>query len=127
MINQNWAFSTGCGLDFITTPPTVRTSNLHPRSEGCASISDANGNLLFYTNGIKVWDASGTEQVNGLLGDHSSTQSSIIVPVPGNSKEYYIFTIDGGTNSSPPYNHFNGIRIHVDTWATQPLTNYMIP
>jgi hypothetical protein len=72
-------------------------------NEGCSSISDFNGNLLFYTDGRNVWDRNhnvmpnadyNSNPDNGLLGDPSSTSSGLIVPKPGNPNQYYIFAVD---------------------------------
>jgi hypothetical protein len=63
--------------------------------EGSASISDASGNLLFYTDGITVWNKNNSVMVNGtgLYAGSSSTQAALIVPLPGSSTIYYIFTV----------------------------------
>jgi hypothetical protein len=126
MINQNWIFGRHCGLSFATTPPSVIFSPFPAIDtyEGCASISDSSGNLLLYTDGLNVWDSSGTVRYTGLLGDPSSTQSAIIVPDPANDRQYYIFTTDGSSAPSP-WNHFNGIRINIDTWAVTQLSSLM--
>lgn len=128
MINQNWVFGNGAGLDFSTNLPTPLSGFAMNTGEGCASISDANGNLLFYTDGITVWDSSHFIQRSGLLGDSSSTQSAIIVPDPGNKLQYYIFTMDGTSNPVVP-NHFNGGLIRVGTpgvtWPFTPLSSLM--
>ena len=64
--------------------------------EGCATISDSAGNLLFYTDGITVYDREHEvmEGGRGLYGDSSSTQSGLIVPDPGDPNLFYIFTVD---------------------------------
>ncbi len=64
--------------------------------EGSASIADAGGKLLFYTDGVSVWNYTHQVMENGtgLMGDSSSTQSAIIVPQPGSKLIYYIFTVD---------------------------------
>ncbi len=122
-INQNWTFGQEAGLDFSTNPPTPTTSAIASGGvgarEGCASISDANGNLLFYTDGITVWDGSHTQRHTGLNGDFSSTQSAIIVPNPGNDNEYYIFTMDGSSNTAAPFNHLDGVLVNIalPTWT----------
>ncbi len=69
--------------------------------EGCATICDKNGNLLFYTNGITVYNRNHQVMLNGTgLASHiSALQSSIIVPWPGNPTLYYIFTTDAFENS----------------------------
>jgi len=91
-----WYFGERAGLNFNTEPPTPLTNGQLNSREGCAAISDTNGSLLFYTDGISVWDRNHTEMPNGyaLLGDKSSTQSAIIIPNPVRRGLYYIFTVD---------------------------------
>ena len=122
MINNNWIFGRNCGLNFISSPPTPTSGNAINTLEGCASISDSSGNLLIYTDGRTIWDSTHTIRATGLLGNSSSTQSAIIVPDPGNSNQYYVFTADGtsGTN-----NHFNGGLINVMSWVFTPLSSLM--
>ena len=94
--NKKWYFSNQAGLDFMTTPPTVLNNSAMNAFEGCSSIADANGNLLFYTDGMTVWNKSHQVMANGmgLLGDPSATQSGLIVKQPGNANIYFIFTLD---------------------------------
>lgn len=100
LLSQNeakkWYFGTNAGLDFSTSPPTVLTNGVLNTTEGCASISDAFGNLLFYTDGSDVYNKSHVVMANGtgLFGDQSTTQSAIIVKQPGNTNIYYMFTQD---------------------------------
>ncbi len=63
--------------------------------EGCATISDHNGKLLFYTNGQRITSRRHTLMKNGdnILGDLSSTDNAIAVPAPDNDSIYYLFTI----------------------------------
>ena len=88
-----WHFGKHAGLDFTTTPPTAIASELDVQ-EGTASISDDQGQLLFYTDGDTVWNRNNTPMPNGhgLKGGLSSTQSSLIVPLPNSLTHYYIFT-----------------------------------
>lgn len=91
-----WYFGFNAGLNFNTTPPQPLTNGALNTQEGCASICDKRGNLLFYTNGVTVYNRNHTAMPNGagLLGDNSSTQSAIIIPNPGDTNLYYIFTAD---------------------------------
>ncbi|MBC7451181.1 MAG: gliding motility-associated C-terminal domain-containing protein, partial [Cytophagales bacterium] len=92
---NNWYFGDHAGLNFNTIPPSpIITGSLYA-GEGCASISDANGNLLFYTNGATVWNKSNQVMNNGtgLNGDDMSTQSALIAKLPGSTSLYYIFTV----------------------------------
>jgi gliding motility-associated-like protein len=68
--------------------------------EGCATISDASGQLLFYTDGSFVYNKNHQIMQNGsgLMGHPSSSNSSIIVQQPGSDSLYYIFTTDAAEN-----------------------------
>lgn len=63
--------------------------------EGCFSLSDENGNLLFYSSGTVIYNANHQimENATGLSGNSSSAQSGIIVPMPRNNKQYVAVTI----------------------------------
>jgi gliding motility-associated-like protein len=101
-----WYFGNFAGLSFNTSPPTALPDGNLNTQEGASSICDADGNLLFYTNGRTVFNRIHDPMVNGLnLSGHiSSYQSSIIVPKPGSSTIYYIFTSDAWeSNGSAGY------------------------
>ena len=93
---DNWYFGNKAALNFSTCTPTVVNGSQLNTVEGCATISDAGGNLLFYTDGINVWNKTNLLMQNGtgLFGHPSSTQSGVIIPQPGNDSIYYVFTID---------------------------------
>jgi gliding motility-associated-like protein len=94
----NWYFGFGAGLQFnqATGNTTVLFDGQLSTNEGCSSISDANGNLLFYSDGVRVWNRNHQIMPNGtgLFGDPSSTQSALVVPKPDDPNIYYIFTVD---------------------------------
>ena len=79
---DNWYFGNKAGLNFSTCTPTILTDGQVNTHEGVATISDANGNLLFYTDGVTVWNKQHLIMDNGtgLAGHPSSTQSAVIVP-----------------------------------------------
>lgn len=92
--DNHWYFGFRAGLDFSSgTPVPVLEGQLNS-TEATGSISDAEGNLLFYTNGLTVWnkDHQVMDNGEGLLGDTSTSQSGLIVPKPGAAGHYYIFT-----------------------------------
>lgn len=91
----NWYFGDSLGLNFATDPPTVLTGSIG-KTEGTSSISDTNGQLLFYTNGVTIWNRNHQIMQNGtgLNGHISSTQAALIVPQPVNDSLFYIFTTD---------------------------------
>ena len=98
--NNIWYFGEKAGISFNTgtgaTIPIAITNGAMTALEGCASICDANGALLFYTNGETVYNRNHKVMANGtgLKGNVSSAQSSLIVPQPGNDSIYFVFTGD---------------------------------
>jgi len=90
-----WYFGVNAGLTFNGGAPTALTNGALNTTEGCASVADKNGNILFYTDGRKVWNKIHQQMPNGfgLKGTVSTTQC-VIVPQPGSKTIYYIFTVD---------------------------------
>jgi len=104
--NNIWYFGDNAGLDFNVDPPKPISGNL-VAFEGSASVCDPYGQLLFYTDGITVWDRNKDIMPNGggLVGGWSSTQAALIVPLPNACNKYYVFTTedhssDGGLSYS---------------------------
>lgn len=108
--NDTWYFGNGGGLQFsgLTTSPV--TGSVINTSEGCTNIVDALGNVVMYTDGTNIWNGLHVSQTPtaGLLGGNtSSTQTALIVPLPGvNCGKYFIFTTqavesDYGTTVGP--------------------------
>ena len=93
-----WYFGNFLGLDFNsgTAVPLNDGQINNTPTEGVATISDANGNLLFYTDGVKIWNRLHQVMPNGtgLFGNLSSSQSAVIVPKINDNTRYYVFTVD---------------------------------
>ena len=106
-----WYFGHHAGLDFSTNPPTVlEDGNKMATFEGCTTICDSSGRLLFYSDGINVWDSSHNlmrdplgNPVDDLKGNPSATQSSLVIPHPGNNKVYYLFSLPAFGRGKPYY------------------------
>ncbi len=87
-----WPFGNGCQLSWdadlnltFGTEPNLMTF------EGTASFSDPDtGELLIYTNGITVWNGSGTVVGNNLGGHDSAMHSGVIVPAPTQPGQVYV-------------------------------------
>jgi len=99
---NNWFFGKNIGLDFnnlqttggVVDMPTAVTGPINT-TEGCFTVSDKDGNLIFSSDGIFVYDKNNNQMPNGygLKGDPSSSQSGIGVPVPGDLNKYYIISV----------------------------------
>lgn len=96
-----WYFGNRAGINFTGGSPTAITNSGMVSLEGCATISSRKGDLLFYTNGIKVFNSNHSLMPNGdsLAGHPSSTHSAIIVSMSGTNNRYYIFTVDAAENT----------------------------
>lgn len=122
-INNNWLLGYGSYwghpwghtlIDFSNGTPSFSYDSLEMDIYiASANISDINGNLLFYTNGYYIADATGDTMQNG--NNISPTgyynifskglivsQACLILPRPNNNDTYYFFhnTID----NAPSYN-----------------------
>ncbi len=102
-----WYFHAAAGLDFMTSPPTNIVNSAMGAAtsfnEGTSSIADANGNLLFYTDGLTIWNKANNIMANGsgLLGHVSTSQAALIVKQPGNASIYFVFTQDEAVGLVP--------------------------
>src|SRR5258708_9453304 len=115
-----WYFGNNAGIDFnplFATPPgpalALSGSNMDAPA-GCAIVCDRNGQTIFYTDGDKVYDKTKTQIIApyppGIGGDPASSQSALIVPVPGDETLYYIFTtqsINGVSGDELRYSLFD--------------------
>lgn len=104
----NWHFGYKAGIHFDGCAITPITNGQMEAFEGCASISDKEGNLLFYTNGGGrlpvsgqspgfIWNADNDILYNMMGnqgGGFSSAQSSVFIPQPGNDSIFYLFTME---------------------------------
>jgi len=101
---NNWLFGEYCYLSFnIGSPvfmPGCAISSL--TQEGCSSISDSAGTLLFYADGEHVFNRIHHAMPNGvgLNSSASATQAALIVKKPLSTTEYYVFTTERGLDSS---------------------------
>ena len=106
---SRWYFGDHIGFNFNCGPvPDILDDGI-TQSLGCSSlegtttISDDNGNLLFYSfEGLVVNRFHGIMPNGiGLLGGCSSTQGYLPVPNPTNPDQYYLFTIEASGAAIP--------------------------
>ena len=122
-----WHFGNQAGLDFSSGTPVKITNSAMDSYEGCSSYCDANGQLLFYSNGGGYLENG----VNGLRtgyiwnrnhavmydmgqsegGGYSSAQGTLVLPKPGSANRYYQFTVDHGPSVfTSPIGVHRGLR-----------------
>lgn len=123
--NTQWYFGQYACIDFSSGVPVPQNTALTHSTvftyEGAYSYSDNNGNLIFYTDGINIWNFNHTQintspvfptsasMLNNTTNQNQpyySNSGLIGVPVPNQPNKYFIF-------SAPNYENFNGINDYV--------------
>lgn len=109
-----WYFGFSAGVDFNFSPPTALTNANINSNEGCASVCNKNGEILFYSNGETIWNTVYDTMQNGggLLGHTSTSQGVIIVPKPRDPDIYYVFT-NSSDNTIPVINKDSTLRYSI--------------
>lgn len=117
-----WHFGFKSGLNFNSlSNATADDSSVVPNMpqpiigalstyEGCFTVSTYDGQFLFSSDGITVYDKTYNPMPNGtgLLGDPSATQSGIVIPRPGSLTQYYVVTVPA-SDGTPT----NGVRYSI--------------
>ncbi len=97
-----WVFGNNVGLDFNSGSPVPIATGIVGYGEASASVCNAQGKLLFYTEGSEVWNRNHRRMPNGinLTGINSQTyitsstsQGALIVPMLDSPDKYYIFSL----------------------------------
>jgi hypothetical protein len=104
-------FFSGEPVSTVTNPTSTYWS-----TEAAAAVADSTtGALLFYTDAEKVYAADQSLMPNGgatlstsLSGCNSTTQGALILPNPGKSNHYFIFTLDCSEHF--PYDSYSGLQ-----------------
>jgi hypothetical protein len=63
--STHWYFGDSAAIKFVDTGVVALTESAMFSREGCATISDSSGNLLFYTTGFQVWNRDHELMPNG--------------------------------------------------------------
>jgi len=105
---NNWLFG-DFGLEFKSDTVAIRKDYATHENRGMGIISDSNGQLLCYTDGLSIWNRNHTVMPNGLnlstAISGTTIQSSVIIPKPGSNSIFYTFTVHtfNGLNAAGLY------------------------
>jgi gliding motility-associated-like protein len=94
-----WFFADSAGIKFGASQPTsVGNGSLGngQLASSCTTMSDTSGNLLFYTNGMDIWNAQHQVMTNGGGISNVPNLSNVVgqvisLPMPNNDSLYYLF------------------------------------
>ncbi len=97
--NNNWMINNIVMLNHEpNTSNTNSNTTIAPlllNNRDYSVASDAKGDLLFFTDGVSIFDRNYTLMQNGagLNGSTEALQNAIILPDPNSPNRYYVFTI----------------------------------
>jgi PKD repeat protein len=126
----NWYFGYNAALSFVSGAPVSVSPAPLSSSEACAAVSDEQGNFLFSTNGVRIWNQN--HQImpgvvsspmagspNSAFFSPSSTQGAMILQDPGNPERYYVFSGPDSPNPQNPQQYFQGLYYSIVDMSLQ--------
>lgn len=90
---NNWVFGLSNWMDFNTDPVSINiTPNFNFFAErSSVSMSDEEGNLLFYSDGFSIFNKNHELMPNGIIQANTSfTHPIFAIPKPGSDHSYYM-------------------------------------
>lgn len=126
--NKMWGFGGNGGIDFTSGSPVAFVSAV-VTEEGCTTVCDSAGTLLFVTDGYNVRNAAGSVMPNGGFIAGVSTwragQASVITPVLSNPDRYYIFTMEQAPGTTGYCNlKYSIVDMTLDGGSGDVMTSY---
>ncbi|MEN8225977.1 MAG: gliding motility-associated C-terminal domain-containing protein [Bacteroidota bacterium] len=99
---NNWYFGLDAGVEFNSGEAVaLYDGKMYDHTfRGNTTMSDTNGNLLFYTNGWHLWNKNHVYMTYQFL---ATTQQVISFPFPGADHLYYVFSVP---YYNPPANYY---------------------
>ncbi len=105
---NNWYFGDSVGVNFNNSSLGILNNGTTRALDACTSISDKNGNLLFYASGLgtstfpnnqyaEIWNINNQAMQNsiGVFCYYSGAQGLITIPNSNNASSYYLFSLAG--------------------------------
>ncbi|RYZ41930.1 MAG: hypothetical protein EOP49_28620, partial [Sphingobacteriales bacterium] len=103
-----WSFGHHAGLDFTSGNPVPFPTAINTHSAVSSTQCDDQGNVLFYANSYRIWDAQGSEMPGSINPVWNTSYISswnlhaMIIPDPADSNRYFVFQTFP-SKGNPPY------------------------
>ncbi len=101
-----WCFGDSAGIDFSDKSNIAVFTSSAFNDEPCASISDCDGKLLFYTGQYQLLQSFFSiynddhviiENGDSLIGNYSIAQGAMILPFMNDTNKFYLFHMNKGS------------------------------
>lgn len=99
---QDWRFGYSSRILFTGATPAGAPGSQLFSDFGQAGVTNAAGQMQFYTSGERAYNRNNTDLFNGtnLKGSQLVTQSSLIIPFPNRPTRHLLFTLNRTNDSS---------------------------
>ncbi len=136
---SNWLFGDSCSISFASGVPTTNNLAKQHQTIACAemavSMSDSLGNLLFYSDGVNLWDDTHTAintsplfgwdlKATGGYRFGSSVGGFMSFPVPKQKNKYAIICVPPGEIRYNAQNNFAKISCVIYDVVTKTVSPY---
>lgn len=92
--DANWIMDENSGVTYQLSPSNFTPPPNMDVQEGNAIVSNGN-TIILHTDGVDVYDASGSIMSNGYnIGGHLSSSQIVATQLPGSDSLFYIFTLN---------------------------------
>jgi len=116
-VANNWLFG-NFGLEFKSDTVIIRQDYATHEDRGMGIISDNNGRLLCYTDGLSIWNRNHRVMPNGLnmstTKSGTSVQTSAIIHKSGSNSIYYTFTVHPYNGQSTAGLYYSIVDLSLD-------------
>jgi uncharacterized protein (TIGR02145 family) len=106
-----WYFGAWAGLDFNSGTPVALNNSAMWAGRSTISVSDSTGSLLFYSDGLRVFNRHHILMPNSLGMDGNAWQPVFSVKNLQNDSLYFLFTVDYHYNHG--FLNYYGLRYSV--------------
>lgn len=93
-----WYFGDSAGLSFQSGTAQADLSSRFTSSNGAATQSTPDGDLLFYFGMNMIWNRNHLPMPNGTgLINANAEMGTVIIPRPSKPNQFYVFSVDAGS------------------------------
>jgi gliding motility-associated-like protein len=131
----HWYFGDYCSIDFSSGAPVktniaLNKATIHgepayagqlPYIAATISLSDSSGKLLFYSNGVSVWNGNHKKITSSPIfgiSDINASTGMCYIPYPGQPNKYYIVGVYPNFDGKPSGIRYVLVDVAADTVST---------